>query len=149
MLKKVKLKNLRCSIRANIFMSKNMTSTYDKWFFKLLPFSVRISKIKWKTLKNSLAEGYNPKEYGYITVRNNRVINGNHRLILLKELYPENHEIVVKIEPFISRIATIMFPIIMLVFIIITIPLKLIQIVNNLFKIVNNYFTQIFRSQRK
>jgi hypothetical protein len=130
-------------------MSKNMSSTYNKWLFKLLPFSVKISKIKWKDLKNSLAEGYNPKEYGYITVRNNRVINGNHRLTLLKELYPEDHEIVVKTEPFVSRIVVIIFPIVMLIFIVITILLKLVQIVNNLFKIVNNYFTQIFRSQKK
>ena len=146
MLKKVKLKNLKLGILSNIFMSKDLTTTYNKLVFKLLPFRVRILKVDYKDLKDSLVKGYNPKKYGYITVMKNRVVNGKHRLT---EIYPENHEIEVKTEPLISYIVSIIFPAIMLVFIAITIPLKLIQIVNNLFKIVNNYFTQIFRSQRK
>ncbi len=156
--KTIKLKNIRNSTLANIFISKSMTGTYDKWVFKLLPFSARIKKVKWKDLRDSLAKEYNPKKYGYITMTKgvflkNTVVNGNHRIMVLKDIYPEDYEIEVEKVPivltFLMYIVSIILPVIMLVCIVLTILLKLKNIVNNSFKIVNNFFTQIFRSQNK
>tara|TARA_R110002051_G_scaffold103182_2_gene174871 strand:- start:327 stop:758 length:432 start_codon:yes stop_codon:yes gene_type:complete len=56
----------------------------------------------WKRLKESLEKGYNPKKYGYIQVikylRKNKyyVYDGNHRVKLLKEMYGNEHQIMVE-----------------------------------------------------
>ena len=129
MVKKVKLKNLRYSIRANIFMSKNTKTTYNKISCMFWPLKVGIVTKEWKALRDSLTKGYNPKVYGYLHVQNNRVIAGNHRLTLLKELYPENHEIEVEtiivsdFRQFLSIVGTV----IILVLIVLSMPLKLIK----------------------
>ena len=136
-IKKVKLKNLKNSIWN--FTSKNTKTTYNKLLIMFRPFKVRIVKLEWKSLRDSLISGYEPKKYGYITVRNNRVVNGNHRLILLKEMYPENKEIEIKTESFvvynlIQPLKLIVFPVAILVLIVTYIPLKLKNIINNLNK---------------
>ena len=52
----------------------------------------------WRNLHNSLTkEGYNPENNSYvkISIKNNKYIitDGNHRVYLLKQMYPEGKEI--------------------------------------------------------
>ena len=129
MVKKVKLKNLRHSIRANIFMSKNTKTTYTKISYTSRPFKLGLATTEWKVLRDSLTKGYNPKVYGYLQVQNNVVINGNHRLMLLKDLYPENHEIEVEtiIISYFRQFLNIVGTVIILTLIVLSMPLKLIK----------------------
>ena len=55
----------------------------------------------WDTLKESLIhEGYTPTKYkdGYITVIENMVVDGSHRVILLNEIYGGDYIINVKVN---------------------------------------------------
>jgi hypothetical protein len=65
-----------------------------------LPYKKTIS-YNMKELENKIRkEGYNPEKYNYITVFNffNRVIvlNGKHRISVLKKIYGPDHEIKIK-----------------------------------------------------
>ena len=56
----------------------------------------------WDKLRASLKEGYRPTEFrsGYIVIdpnRDNRIVDGNHRFFLLKQLYGDDYEIDVDI----------------------------------------------------
>ena len=54
----------------------------------------------WDTLKESLIhEGYTPTKYkdGYITVIENMVVDGSHRVILLNEIYGSDYIVNVKV----------------------------------------------------
>ena len=65
-------------------------------------FLSKLHKYDWVALESNLRKnGYNPKKYGFIQVdENNNVKDGNHRTILLKEIYHNNLEIEVKLyEP--------------------------------------------------
>jgi len=52
----------------------------------------------WDKLRASLKEGYRPTEFenGYIIIdpnRDNRIVDGNHRFFMLKQLYGDDYEI--------------------------------------------------------
>ena len=56
----------------------------------------------WDKLRASLKEGYRPTEFrsGYIVIdpnRGNRIVDGNHRFFLLKQLYGDDYEVDVDI----------------------------------------------------
>lgn len=86
------------------------------WVIKILEFLKRRDKIlqidnvrdyDWIGLLNSIEKhGYSPDEFngGYITVSKVKngysLIDGNHRIKILREIYDENHKIMVEIHHF-------------------------------------------------
>jgi hypothetical protein len=57
------------------------------------------SKQYWSDLRDSLKNGYDPKSHrsGYITIcKNGTIVDGNHRVTILKEMYDGDTEIMVK-----------------------------------------------------
>jgi len=72
---------------------------------KLLSFLPGCGIYPWERLKSSIERnGYLPEKYGYILVREKKlnrkkkwvIVNGNHRLKLLQELYGDEHVINVR-----------------------------------------------------
>ena len=141
------LKNIRLKDITPMWFHRKTHGTYSKTSIKLLPFSMKRSNHSWKELKDSLAKGYDPEKYGYITVykffSRYITINGNHRISLLKKIYSEDYTIDVKGTSILKIMLSISF-------LIITVPLSFaFTIVNNLRKIVNNYIVQVFRIKKK
>ena len=63
---------------------------------------------EWESLRQSIkTEGYDVKKYGMIHVKkfcnnNYLIIDGNHRVFLLKEIYDDEHEIEVKLTSYLN-----------------------------------------------
>jgi hypothetical protein len=126
---------------------KQMVGKYNIVEIKLAPFRLERSESSWNQLERSLAKGYNPKRYGYITICRffgiNYPIDGNHRLAMLKKLYSEDYTIDVKT---VSPIRIICCMVLFIPLILLSITLA---IVNNLLTNVNNFITRIFRIKIK
>jgi len=140
------IKNIRLKdISSNWFRRdvKYTTKKYTQISLGLLPIRIKRTEHCWEELKKSLVKGYNPEKYGYITILRffgtNLPIDGNHRLVLLKQLYPEDYTIDVKT----TSIITVTITSIILLFLITL--FGILNNVNNLIKTVNNFITQSFR----
>ena len=73
---------------------------YSTWIsYYLYKINPKLSRYDWFSLEEQLVSGYNPKSYSYIVLneRDNYVIDGNHRLFLLKLKLNKNTVISVKL----------------------------------------------------
>lgn len=72
---------------------------YSKWGVCkpcIIHICVDVWNYDWDTLEFSLIhEGYSPTKYkdGYITIRNKMVVDGSHRVTLLKEIYDNDYKV--------------------------------------------------------
>ena len=70
------------------------------------------SKKYWDNLRSSLKDGYRPDsfEHGYIRIsRFNNVLDGNHRIHIMKKLYGEDYEINVRVSSYMGLFPFIIY----------------------------------------
>ena len=73
---------------------------YSMWIsYYLYKISSKLSKYDWDSLVSKLSFGYSPQSYNYIVLdeKDNYVIDGNHRLFLLRLNKTKNPRIFVKV----------------------------------------------------
>mgnify|MGYP006148427997 CR=1 FL=1 len=65
----------------------NLRPHFSVWIsYYLYKMCPRLSRYDWASLEKQLSSGYNPQSYDYIMLdeRDNYIIDGNHRLFLLR-----------------------------------------------------------------
>lgn len=73
---------------------------YSMWIsYYLYKISSKLCKYDWGSLISTLERGYNPQYYNYIVLdeKDNYLIDGNHRLFLLRLNKTKNPRIFVKV----------------------------------------------------
>jgi len=121
----VKLKDIKFSLLNRQLLSTNILidTNYD-----------------WNSLIESIKkEGFLPEKYDYMIIsKNNILLEGHHRYMVLKKLYGEDYKIKIirKQKNYITVILLLIL--ITLLFIL---PIKLFKIIKNGFKYINSYST--------
>tara|TARA_Y100000593_G_scaffold92207_1_gene183089 strand:+ start:1596 stop:2015 length:420 start_codon:yes stop_codon:yes gene_type:complete len=96
--RKVKLSELIYSTSADIEREMGLKEYIIDTLILFKNLNKKKTTLKsWDKLKSSLEKGYKPKKYGYIKVSpDNTLVNGNHRVVLLNEIYHKDHIIEVE-----------------------------------------------------
>ena len=99
-IKNIKIKEITWELRDRV--TGNLSDKVNS-FHKLVTY-ISYKYYRWDALKQSiLIDGYDVDKYGYIRVEetsgefNYRVVNGNHRISVLYNMFGENHKIKVKV----------------------------------------------------
>ena len=78
----------------------NLRPHYSMWIlYYLYKVCPRLSRYDWASLEKQLSLGYDPQSYDYIVLdkRDNYIIDGNHRLFLLRLTLNRGTNIFVKL----------------------------------------------------